>query len=297
MARAEKMKCTMCGEMKNPTRNFYQSYSLLYKGNNERMSICKDCTVILYEDLLKTYSNEKIAIEKLCTTLDIYFSIKAFEGAKQQAIKQESNLAKIYIQKINSMKQFNGLTNKDSDILDYSQELREQDNIDLGNINEDEVIDITITKDILKRWGLGKTKQDYFMLEEFYQDLIDSYEHKTPTQRWLYQEIASCRLEAEKCKAEGDRKAYAETMKMASQLMGDSNIKPAQKTSLAEEGMDNWGAWVSMIENNEPIGEAMEDYKDVDGIRKYINKWFVRPFGRALGLTSGDEILDYEDNN
>ena len=40
-------KCTMCGEVKPITqKNFYKSFSILFKNNYEqRMCVCKDCVL------------------------------------------------------------------------------------------------------------------------------------------------------------------------------------------------------------------------------------------------------------
>lgn len=292
MAQTVKKNCTMCGKSKNSTRDFYQSYSKLYQANDKRFTVCKDCMISIYDDLVNVFGSEILALHNVCNMFDIYFSERAYHTAKQQAIKQESNIAKIYFQKINSMAQYKDLTSKDSEILDVKHEVARIDNINPKEIESEDLVEFTLTKDIIRRWGRGLDKDDYFILEGHYQELTESYESKTPAQRMIYQEISKSRLEGEKSRRNGDLRGYSDMMKVISTLMTDSNIKPVQKNVQGDDNIDCWGNWCKLIEENEPVGEASEEYKDVDGIQKYIFKWFIKPFARVLGLTGADEEID-----
>lgn len=292
MAQNTKKACTMCGKEKDFIRQFYQSYSVLYQANDKRFTVCKDCMISYYDELVAIFGSEILAIHNLCNMFDIYFSERAFHTAKQQAVKQESNIAKIYLQKINSMAQYRDLTSKDSELLDVKHEIAKVDNINPEEIEAEDLVEFTLTKDIIARWGKGLHSDDYYVLEGHYQEFIENYEAKSPAQRMIYQEISKSRLEAEKSRRNGDLRGYSDMMKVISTLMTDSNIKPVQKNVQGDDNIDCWGNWCKLIEENEPIGEASEEYQDVDGIRRYINKWFVTPFARVLGLSGADGELN-----
>ena len=46
-----KRVCTACGEAKKPNIDFYLSRSKLYKFNDARMPICKECLSSLFKEL------------------------------------------------------------------------------------------------------------------------------------------------------------------------------------------------------------------------------------------------------
>ena len=76
---------------------------------------------------------------------------------------------------------------------------------------------------------------------------------------------------------------------MVSKLMTDGNIKPIQEASIAEDDTATWGKWINLIEQERPIGEASEQFKDVDKISSYITKWFTRQMQRVFDLSTGEE--------
>ena len=292
MAVAIKKNCTMCGKEKHNTRDYYQSYSVLYRANEKRFTVCKDCMISLFDELVRVYGSEVLAVHNLCNMFDIYFSERAFHTAQQQATKQESNIAKIYLQKINSMAQYKDLTSKDSELLDIKHEIAKIDNINPDEIEAEDLVEFTLTKDIIKRWGRGLPNDDYFALEDNYQEFIENYESKTPAQQIIFKNISRSMLEAEKSRRNGDLRGYEGMLKVIDVQMTASNIKPVQKSATGDTNIDSWSGWCNLIEENEPIGEASEEFQDVDGIRKYINKWFVLPFARVLDLAGADGELD-----
>lgn len=56
----------------------------------------------------------------------------------------------------------------------------------------------------------------------------------------------------------------------------------------------------------EPCEKKLPFFEDIDGIRKYVKKWFILPFAKELGimdknvideLLNGEDIEDYSDVN
>src|SRR5690606_39853724 len=84
--------------------------------------------------------------------------------------------------------------------------------------------------------------------------------------------------------AKGNTRSYKDLMKTISDLMNDGNIKPIQNIGNQESKSSTFGEWIKRIEEEEPIPEPDEVFKDVDGIQKYIGKWFVGHMKRIFGL-------------
>ena len=214
-----------------------------------------------------------------------------------QAKKTNTSLVRVYFQKVNSMPQFKGKTSFDSEVmslengsiyLDVASD-EESDNIEVQD-------DFMVTSEMVRRWGRGLPKDDYAYLEEKYQELVAVYDHRNPVQRMLYENISRTQLEAEKSRRSGNLQMYEKMMSTLSKLMGDGNIKPVQENTVSDDEA-SFGLFIKKIEDEEPIPEPLDEFKDVDGFRKYINEWFVKPFARIFDLDMGNtrEEEVYED--
>ena len=139
------------------------------------------------------------------------------------------------------------------------------------------------------RWGASLPTEDYIFLESKYKEFTDVYECRTPAQRLIFEQIAKCLLRGEKALKKDNDVAFEKMNNMVSKLMTDGNIKPIQEASVAEDDTATWGKWINLIEQERPIGEPCEQFKDVDNIFKYITKWFTRQMQRVFDLSTGDE--------
>ena len=149
---------------------------------------------------------------------------------------------------------------------------------------------------MIRRWGKGLDDEEYLYLEEKYQELIKVYDHRSPVQKMLYENMAKTQLEAEKSRKSGNLVAYEKMMSTLSKLMTDGNIKPVQESGVSDDDAC-FGQFINKIENEEPIPEPLDSFKDIDGFKKYVTEWFVKPFARVFELDSDSEIGDDEDGN
>lgn len=139
-------KCVCCGEEKDQDREFYKSNSIILKANNQRLVVCKQCIVSLYEYYVKKYDDCKVALYFLCRLLDAYFDTSVYYVAEQQANNSSSNIAQIYFQKINSLPQWNSKTFSESAPLDSNCNINifqteiELDTSELDKRNREDVI-------------------------------------------------------------------------------------------------------------------------------------------------------------
>ena len=282
-----KRVCTACGEAKKPNIDFYLSRSKLYKFNDARMPICKECLSSLFKELNAKYSDETKALYHLCMLFDIYFSKELVEKSNSNNnYGEEDNLLKTYMKNINSLRQYKFESSMSSDYIVLDDSLIKYEEKEV-KINKNTPFEVTSDMEI--RWGASLPLEDYIFLESKYKEFTDVYECRTPAQRLIFEQIAKCLLRGEKALKKDNDVAFEKMNNMVSKLMTDGNIKPIQEASVAEDDTATWGKWINLIEQERPIGEAAEQFKDVDKISSYITKWFTRQMQRVFDLSTGDE--------
>lgn len=289
MAKSKKI-CTACGEEKAPNAGFYLSRSKLYKFNDGRMPICKECLSKLFKELQAKYSDEVKALYHLCMLFDIYFDKDLVtKSSNMENFSDEDNLLKSYMKNVNSLNQYKFKDSMSSDCIVLDDSLI---NIEKDEVEEDSVIEevsFQVDNKMKTRWGASLPVEDYMFLENKYKEFTDVYECRTPAQRLIFEQIAKCLLRGEKALKKDNDVAFEKMNNMVSKLMTDGNIKPIQEASVAEDDTATWGKWINLIEQERPIGEPCEQFKDVDKISTYITKWFTRQMQRVFDLSTGEE--------
>jgi hypothetical protein cdifQCD_20406 len=280
-------RCTACGEDKRPAIDFYLSRSKLYKFNDGRMPICKECLSNLFKELNAKYSDEVKALYHLCMLFDIYFDRDLVEkSSANNNFSDEDNLLKSYMKNVNSLNQYKFKDSMSSDCIVLDDSLLENKKEEV-EINNKTLFEVTDKMEV--RWGASLPIEDYMFLESKYKEFTDVYECRTPAQRLIFEQIAKCLLRGEKALKKDNDVAFEKMNNMVSKLMTDGNIKPIQEASVAEDDTATWGKWINLIEQERPIGEPCEQFKDVDKISTYITKWFTRQMQRVFDLSTGEE--------
>lgn len=285
---AKKKVCTACGEEKAPNVGFYLSRSKLYKFNDGRMPICKECLSKLFKELQAKYSDEVKALYHLCMLFDIYFDRDLVEKSSNMGKykNDDDNLLKSYMKNVNSLNQYKFKDSMSSDCIVLDDSLLENKKEEV-EINNKTLFEVTDKMEV--RWGASLPIEDYMFLESKYKEFTDVYECRTPAQRLIFEQIAKCLLRGEKALKKDNDVAFEKMNNMVSKLMTDGNIKPIQEASVAEDDTATWGKWINLIEQERPIGEPCEQFKDVDKISTYITKWFTRQMQRVFDLSTGEE--------
>jgi hypothetical protein len=135
------------------------------------------------------------------------------------------------------------------------------------------------------KWGKkGFEFEDYMFLENEYHTWINSYECDSYAMEMLFQEISHKRLEIKKLREYG--KPTDKEMKTLQDLLGSSNIKPVQETGANATEQATFGTLIKKYENERPIPEPDEAWKDVDGIKYYIQVWFFGHLCKMLNINN-----------
>lgn len=273
-------RCNCCGE-ELPFDSFYKSQSLMYK-YDQRLPICKQCVEDTYNENLQHYKSEECALYKTLFSLDVYFCLKLCKRCLIDVYNTDKSLLKAYFSSINLV-QYKGKTSQDSpafNIFDIPED--EFQTYELENIDIKEPI--LITKDIITRWGENRSNEDYLYLEDMYNTMLKTYDTSNPMSVETYKQIVLNYLDVKKLREtkNPDNKKIGEILKINSMLQADCRIKDVQASN--DEDNMYWSKFIEEIEWTEPIPKPEKEFADVDGIKKYIKKWFVEPFAKSRRL-------------
>ena len=283
---ATKIKCLKCEKEKSDTSaNFYVNNNDLI--TNKKIPICKACV----QDYIKSSPDN----QKFDRSIEILsFLNRPFIRDLWLDVDWGD-----YIRQVSSLPQYKSLHFKDSDIINRHSNKTTVENI---QETEDSLLEeptsspeFKVTPEMKKTWGNTASNEDIEYLENFYFEYFNTYSTDTPVQRNLYRNIAKIHLQAEKELGAGNIKVYKDLMELSSKLHNDGNIKPIQSTGANDDkGLSSYGLWINEVELNEPCEffEKKPIYEDADGFKKYLEKWFVRPFKNIFNISKDFDVED-----
>lgn len=265
------------GKEKFITRDFYRSASELYKCSNERISICKDCMIERYEQLLGIYNGKSnLAFKHLLLNLDVYFE----EELYLQCIEKDNFIGE-YFRIVGSTKDRksktslnNLLSEEDSNFVSFD-----------GNS--------PISEDLIVEWGRGRDIQDYVMLQKRYKELLKQFPSKTPEEQYIIKDICKLELDIEGCRKNGKFDKIASLENVKSKKMQQIDAIPSEKKSGgSEDDVSTFALRLKLYEKDRPIPKPLDEFKDCDSLTKYWERNLVKPMARMQGLATGDYSLE-----
>lgn len=192
-----------------------------------------------------------------------------------------------YIRTISSFPQYSNLTFRDSDFFN------EKNDIQYTSLSDDDnILDEYDIGELERFWGKGISIEDLHYLQNEYDKLINSYECDTYAMEMLFQEISHLRLTIKKKRLKGE--SVDKELKTLQDLLGSANVKPVQETGANAAEQATFGTLIKKWENERPIPEPDEEWKDVDGISKYVKTWFFGQLTRILGMR-GEHTQEFEE--
>ena len=264
MAKVEKKICTKCGDEKR-LGDFYKSNSEL--NSDGKLQICKDCVANRYDKLLTIYEGKSMsAFKHLLTNLDEFFSEELYNEC---VMKDGTKFIGEYFKVVNRDKNYREKTS-----LNNTLESNETKDIQL----EDGVI----SQEMIDFWGLGYKASEYMKLSNKYKMYSEHYPSKRLQEQEILKQLAELDLMKEQCRILGDRNGYDKISTQIRRTMEDLNVLPKQ--SAEEEEQLTLGNIIKMIEYEEPIPTTSPEFDDVNKIEKIMEKYFITPFKRVLGL-------------
>lgn len=275
----KKYKCTCCGQSWDTPRKFNKSKSPLFVGNDGYVNICSDCRDSYYYSLLELYSgNEEKAIDRMCQLFDWFFHEEPLGASKQ--ISEDRSRVGDYANKLN----LNQTVRKGSTYIDTIKIRSDEDEED-DNVIEtlDDIKDSKRTKvKTVKFFGTGFEDEDYLFLEDEYLDWTTRHECNTKAQEEVFKQICYAQLDI--LKAKRLKQPTKDLTKTLQDLLATANLQPKQTkdNTLAEQ--NTFGTLIRKWENEKPIPEPDDEWKDVDGIVRYITVYFLGHLCKMMGI-------------
>ena len=256
--------CSCCGkEYEQQSGNFFYSDSPIYAGNKGFFRICKECTEKLYSRYVQQFGNSYKAMERMCQIFDIYYDVVAFEKVLE---KNTENIMAAYIKKM-QLFQYKGKTYSDTILetapksIDTIKDVQKQD-------------DSSATKKAVGAWGYGFSPEEYNTLNDMYDDWRARVVINR-TKEALVRELCIIKLQMNAAIRGNDIDGYIKLMKTYIDTLKSANLAPIQEDASTKEGEKPIGVMIKNLEDYKPVCECPPEYRDVDGIIKYIQVYFI----------------------
>ena len=136
-----------------------------------------------------------------------------------------------------------------------------------------------------KRFGPGYSNEDYMFLENEYQDWVQRYQCENKTQESIFERLAFKKWEIMKATRNGQ--PTKDLDRTYTDLLSSANLLPRQNVGNAATDSLTFGQLIEKWEQEDPIPEASEEFKDIDGIVKYIDVFFKGHLAKMMGLKNG----------
>ena len=251
--------------------------------------ICRECMLEMATDYNET---EKARVDNRDKTIeafrlmDLPFRDSVYNGCLQtvkDAVgeRTRSTAYQQMLVMVKTLPQFNSKTWKDSEFDER------------GNPTEEEVNTRTPRKEIRRLFGSGFSNDEYIYLQDQYDDWCARTEVSSKSQQTYVIRICFKLLDIWKAQKRGD-----DTTKLdesLNKLMEGAHLQPKQNINEAAADSLTFGQLIEKWEEEKPIPEPSEEFKDVDGIGKYIRVWFTGWLCKALGLKANVFTKEYEE--
>lgn len=267
--------CHRCNEFRNSDA-FYTDKSYA----SGLFPVCKKCLIEMacdYDKKTNQYFDNREKTMDVLKMMNLPYIDSLYQSALTSTAediqdKHRNTAWSQFIVMIKSLPQYRGKTWKNSELpADYLDKDQEE-------INENS----RTLKQAKKRFGDGYTNSDLLFLETEYQDWVKRYACENKAQEILFKRI--CFKELEIDKAQKSNKDTKELDKTLQDLMGSMALKPNQNNSNALTEAKTFGQLIQKWENEKPIPEPDNDFKDVDKIGTYIDVFFKGHLSKMMGL-------------
>lgn len=279
------VKCTRCGKERTlRSQNFIKSQSPLYVENDRFLPVCKSCINEIYNNYRDTLGDDREAIRRICMKFDIYWSENIYSALKSTP-NTTSNIM-LYIRTSN-LNQYRDKTFDNT----LEEEAMRGDVISISDADETNADNLEVSPDIIDFWGGGLTTSFYMELEHRLSKWTDGRNIKDIDigEITVIKQICLLEVMINQDIAIGNTKSVEKNVRALDALLGSANLKPVQKkleTTDEKDAMTPFGVWIRRIEEEEPLPEPKEEYRDVDGIARYISVWFLGHLSKVLNINN-----------
>lgn len=294
-----KCVCCSCGEPLALTK-FYKSNSVFYADGH--LPICKECFSSKFGHFAAEYHSNKMAMQRMCMTFDIYFNEAAFDSCDTD----DSTVLGNYFRKLN-LSQHKGKTFEDSikEGFDLSgdrkpvKETQEVVNVD-NDDEENENADMIDPADI-EKWGAGLEPTDYTILNSHYRLLSSSNPQCDGNAEIFIIDLCYTKMQQMKAVRESRVDDYKKLTESYIKSFTQAGLKTVKDTNAMEDF--TIGVNAETIEKYTPAEyyKNRSLYKDHDNIGDYIDRFLLRPLRNLMRGTKDRDaeffVKDEEEND
>lgn len=294
-----KCVCCSCGEPLALTK-FYKSNSVFYADGH--LPICKECFSSKFGHFAAEYHSNKMAMQRMCMTFDIYFNEAAFDSCDTD----DSTVLGNYFRKLN-LSQHKGKTFEDSikEGFDLSgdrkpvKETQEVVNVD-DDDEENENADMIDPADI-EKWGAGLEPTDYTILNSHYRLLSSSNPQCDGNAEIFIIDLCYTKMQQMKAVRESRVDDYKKLTESYIKSFTQAGLKTVKDTNAMEDF--TIGVNAETIEKYTPAEyyKNRSLYKDHDNIGDYIDRFLLRPLRNLMRGTKDRDaeffVKDEEEND
>ena len=302
---SERIICPRCGLAFGKRKgNFMVSYAAMYKGSGF-IPYCKDCIEQMFQYYLGQCGKANLAVRQICRKLDLYWNPDIFELAFKKSTSR--TVMGNYLQRINTVTHAgkcydNTLIEEDSlwpTMFEERAEIKvgeESQEIDTSEVQD--AYEKKVTKKMVKFWGSAYTPEVIVQLQERYNYWVSRLPEDSEIDigtELLLKQISALDIDINNCRV-GDGKNVDKLINTQSNLLRDLNLKPAQRKKDDGDSLNDvpFGVGISWCEKKRPIAEPSEEFRDVDGILRYILTWVYGHLVKMVGKKNLNSRL-YED--
>ena len=273
--------CHCCNEFKN--KDAFYNDSRYASGLYPECKECLKGQACDYDKRTKEYTDNKEKTMEVFHKLNLPFLESEYEKQLKNIEEKvgERNRSLAYLQLLVMVK-----------TLDQYKNLRWKDSIFIDSIgqSEDEINENSrIIKAARKRFGNEYPLSDLLFLETQYEDWTQRYACESKAQELLFQRIAHTQLAIEKAQRQG--KDTDKLDKTLQDLMTSNAIKPASNNSSSFSDSKTFGQLIELWEQNKPIPQPEEEFRDVDNIALYTDVFYRGHLAKMMGLKNGYSAL------
>jgi len=263
--------CSMCGRVfREQNGNFYRSGSMLYKSNGGYMNVCVSCVDEIYNYYSQKFQGDaELACRRTCSKLDLYFDKKSFLTASKNKTR---TLMSHYMTRLEGafVRTFDD-TIHDMSLSGHSEATAFASK-DVGSSDD-------IPDAVRQFWGDGFTKKQYGELQNCYERWTDGKTLSGADEVGLYRQIALADWQVMNAARSGAK--TEQLQQVLNSLLSKTSVSErrssADDTRSVGEKIRDW-------ERERPIPEVAEEFRDVDGIVRYITIWFLGHFCKMFGI-------------
>ncbi len=281
----EYLICPVCGNVKRADTNYYTDRRYVAS----KFPICKECLQMIAENR-KSPSDKpnetKESVMKVLRMLDAPYKhdlyMKCYKNSVED-VKEKTWTSpfKQYLAVVKSLPTMTQLTYADSD-FDKGDEFAEDSTVDINENSK-------LIKDARKHFGNKYNLEDLMFLENTYREWTTFYACETKAQEVLFKRICCKLLEIDDAQQSGrDTKDLDKTLQ---DLMGSLQVKPNQDNSNALTEAKTFGQLIAKWENEKPIPEPEDEFKDIDKMGLWVDVFFKGHLAKMMNFKNAFSTL------